>query len=87
MFPYADDAPACFFEFVVVPSITCDVAVEFLVPPLPIPLRGGPVFRATVPEATIYEDSDALRREHDVGASPRNGPHLRVDSVAESSLV
>lgn len=80
MFPDAHDCPADFPQRMRLPAIALDVGRQLRTPIGRVRRWVGPVIRATVPKAPIYEDSDLLPRKNDV-SSNRAGCLRSVDSL------
>lgn len=64
--PHSYDRPAGRGEAEIHFSISGHVSLKLGLPVIAVRLRGGSVLRATVPEATVDEDSDLLSREDNI---------------------
>jgi hypothetical protein len=73
MLPYADNNPTRSSEPCVGVPIAALIRLDFFSPPVSVLLRPAPVFRAAMPEAAIYEHSNACTSERDVGSAPQTG--------------
>lgn len=84
MFPHPKNSPAGRLKVCKVPPIASPVAREFRVPIGGVRPGRGSVQRATVPEASIDEDNQALSRERDVNTNLAAGyRHGVIDSIAQ----
>jgi hypothetical protein len=83
VFPHSDNRPPCCCQGCVCVLITAPVAFELLGPPRRIGLGLLAMLRASVPEAAIDEDRDALPRENDVDSSSMAGQHRQVHPVPQ----
>lgn len=68
--PDPNDGPTHLGQTSIGVAVTCAICIKLLSPPGRVLSRPSAVFRTAVPEATIDEDHDALRREDDVAAAP-----------------
>lgn len=67
VFPYNEDTPAHFFEFLVVKDVTFSVSLELTCPKFGVGLRRRQCAdRTPVPEASVYEDCNFQARIDDV---------------------
>lgn len=82
MLPEPQYHPPCGFERGVCFAIALDVALKLRQPVLGVALRQCRMLWATMPEATVDEDSDPLAREDDVG-SPAAAQGGEIDPVAQ----
>src|SRR4051794_5572024 len=71
--PDPHDCPTCVREAMIGISVAPPVAPELLNPPSMVGSGMSPVLRASVPEASIHQDSYLRSREEDVCAPPNTG--------------
>jgi hypothetical protein len=87
MLPHSYDKPSrlpqqphCF-------SVSCDVALDLLAPKLGVRGRRPKVFRAAVPKATVNEDGNFNRPEHNVRAAVEVGKGTAVHPISKASTM
>src|SRR5690242_13206692 len=78
MLPEAQHYPSSGFQLVIRISVSASVCLDLFAPPGGIRLWPGPVPRAPVPKASIYEYGNLAAREYDVG-SPSGARQRSVD--------
>jgi hypothetical protein len=84
--PDSDDLPSRISESSIRIAVAALVRVDLLAPPFGVGLRPAGVIGASVPEASVDEDSDALRRKRKV----RSAPHARkrpIDPIPKAPTV
>jgi len=87
VFPSSENHPAVDLKPLIRIAVAFTIAPNLLSPERRVRSGDGVVFRAAVPEAPIYEDSDLLTRKDQVGSSIQRPERLVVDPIAETSGV
>jgi hypothetical protein len=82
VFPESEHTPALVAEFGSRSLVTLLVGLDLLLPPCGVRCRQGKVVWAPVPETPVYEDTDPLSREHNVGPPTARRKGLAVLSKA-----
>lgn len=84
MLPESEDRPPPCSENAVRSGIPVGIGLELRLPPLGVPLRNAQVFRARVPEATVYEHRDLSGLPSDVDSEFLVGERPEVDAIADA---
>lgn len=82
--PDTDNRPTSLLEQAVCVAISLLVRQKLPLPPLRIGPRTGPVFNASVPETTVYEDCDLEAGERDVDGSASRPRDRVLNAVTQA---
>lgn len=85
--PDSDDAPAAGPKGSVRIGVAGPVGNDLATPELRIGPRPGSVLRATVPEASVDEDSDSRPAKDDIGSTSSLWQRLCIDAVAQTQAM
>lgn len=81
MFPDPDHLPPDSSQTCVCIMVTVTIRLDFLSPELDVALWPGTVFRTTMPEAPIDEDSNTRPCKDEVCSTPRSLQDWEIDSI------
>jgi hypothetical protein len=85
--PNADDDPSKLSESDIRLLITLTVGPDLFSPPTGVRFGCNAMFSAPMPEASVYEDSHAGTREHNVDSPSREPSYWPIDTKTQTSLV